>query len=248
MDRCVLLTSTPECVVSPQARQHMIITWCRQFPSLSTNILLIKSKLKLESRAIAVRAVMSPRNPGAVMSPRNPGGKYRCCPHTRSRKWTCQFVVVVYLFVCFFVFFFVFVFVFVFVFFGGGQSVWMELHHCGAIAWRQCSQSCGVFKSWISVPHCPVQRKWRVLHNYDISMLEQVCVSFNGIAYLMKVNFCLTHWGRVTHICVSKLTIIGSDNGLSPGHCLWITVDNLWHWNETGKASDWCQLYYSGKY
>ena len=27
----------------------------------------------------------------------------------------------------------------------------------------------------------------------------------------------LTHWGRVTHICVSKLTIIGPDNGLSPG-------------------------------
>ena len=34
-------------------------------------------------------------------------------------------------------------------------------------------------------------------------------------------SFCLdlnvlTHWGRVTHICVSKLAIIGSDNGLSP--------------------------------
>ena len=27
----------------------------------------------------------------------------------------------------------------------------------------------------------------------------------------------LTHWGRVTHICASKLTCIGSDNGLSPG-------------------------------
>ena len=27
----------------------------------------------------------------------------------------------------------------------------------------------------------------------------------------------LTHWGRVTHICVGKLSIIGSDNGLSPG-------------------------------
>ena len=26
----------------------------------------------------------------------------------------------------------------------------------------------------------------------------------------------LTHWGWVTHKCVSKLTIIGSDNGLSP--------------------------------
>ena len=35
----------------------------------------------------------------------------------------------------------------------------------------------------------------------------------------------LTHWGRVTHICVSKLTIIGSDNGLSPGRrqtIIWI--------------------------
>ena len=27
----------------------------------------------------------------------------------------------------------------------------------------------------------------------------------------------LSHWGRVTHICVSELPIIGSDNGLSPG-------------------------------
>ena len=27
----------------------------------------------------------------------------------------------------------------------------------------------------------------------------------------------LTHWGQVTHICVGKTTIIGSDNGLSPG-------------------------------
>ena len=27
----------------------------------------------------------------------------------------------------------------------------------------------------------------------------------------------LTHWGRVTHICVGKLTNIGSDHGLSPG-------------------------------
>ena len=27
----------------------------------------------------------------------------------------------------------------------------------------------------------------------------------------------LTHWGWATHICIGKLTIIGSDNGLSPG-------------------------------
>ena len=29
--------------------------------------------------------------------------------------------------------------------------------------------------------------------------------------------WCLTHWGRVTHICVSDLTSIGSDNGSAPG-------------------------------
>ena len=38
----------------------------------------------------------------------------------------------------------------------------------------------------------------------------------NGLIYWCSVSV-LTHWGWVTHICVSKLTIIGSDNGLSPG-------------------------------
>ena len=36
-------------------------------------------------------------------------------------------------------------------------------------------------------------------------------------AYETCTFMSLTHWGWVTHICVSKLTIIGSDNGLSPG-------------------------------
>ena len=31
--------------------------------------------------------------------------------------------------------------------------------------------------------------------------------------HFVQVAVC---WGRVTHVCVSKLTIIGSDNGLSP--------------------------------
>ena len=34
-------------------------------------------------------------------------------------------------------------------------------------------------------------------------------------SFCLKLNV-LTLWGRVTHICVNKLTIIGSDNGLSP--------------------------------
>ena len=43
--------------------------------------------------------------------------------------------------------------------------------------------------------------------------LMKACVSTRACA----IRVCLTHWGRVTHTCVGKLTIIGSDNGLSPG-------------------------------
>ena len=40
----------------------------------------------------------------------------------------------------------------------------------------------------------------------------------------------LTHWGRVTHIYVGNVTIIGSDNGLSPGRrqaFIWTNVGLL---------------------
>ena len=69
-----------------------------------------------------------------------------------------------------------------------GNVLVSELSSCASsLAWRQNPRSCGVFKSWISVAHCPFQRKWWVLHIRYISALEQVGMSFNGIAYLMKV-------------------------------------------------------------
>ena len=41
---------------------------------------------------------------------------------------------------------------------------------------------------------------------------------FKEIHYNQHPSILLTHRGRVTHICISKLTgIIGSDNGLAPG-------------------------------
>ena len=52
--------------------------------------------------------------------------------------------------------------------------------------------------------------------------------SFQKMCYKMSPGkwqpFCLslntsTHWGRVTHICLSKLNTIGSDNGLSSHWC-----------------------------
>ena len=38
----------------------------------------------------------------------------------------------------------------------------------------------------------------------------------------------LVHWGWVTHICVSKLITIGSDNGLLPGRHQAIIWTNAW--------------------
>ena len=40
----------------------------------------------------------------------------------------------------------------------------------------------------------------------------RLCCHANNACHHLR----LTHWGRVTHIYVSKLTIIGSDNGWSP--------------------------------
>ena len=45
--------------------------------------------------------------------------------------------------------------------------------------------------------------------------IQCMCMPFVFINHLYLPT--LTHWGQVTHICVSKLTIIGSDNGLTPG-------------------------------
>ena len=45
----------------------------------------------------------------------------------------------------------------------------------------------------------------------------------------MKFLLCsLTHWGWVMHICISKLSIIGSDNGLSPGWRQAIIWTSVW--------------------
>ena len=45
----------------------------------------------------------------------------------------------------------------------------------------------------------------------------QIHWSLNFMIWWFTGPYYLTHWGRVTHICVGNLTIIGSDNGLSPG-------------------------------
>ena len=56
--------------------------------------------------------------------------------------------------------------------------------------------------------HNKAGTKWLPFH---------ICHHIFKLIFLYEILIFLTHWGRMTHICVSKLTITGSDSGLSPG-------------------------------
>ena len=60
-------------------------------------------------------------------------------------------------------------------------------------------------------PLCSMERIGSYLFRKVFTLIRPI-ITFLGLQY----RKFLTHSGRVTHICVSKLTIIGSDNGLSP--------------------------------
>ena len=56
--------------------------------------------------------------------------------------------------------------------------------------------------------------------NFLICTLQPTCILYKGPHVqnlkLPDTIMALTHWGRVTHICISNI-ITGWDNGLSPG-------------------------------
>ena len=86
--------------------------------------------------------------------------------------------------------------------------------------WACCRHSCHV----------------RVLRRLSVwsSSIITVIYTLLGHGYLISPQLSLTHWGRVTHICVNKLTTIGSDNGLSPGWrqvIIWTNAGILLIWN-----------------
>ena len=63
--------------------------------------------------------------------------------------------------------------------------------------------------SWCSSKH----------NHYGFAFKESfMCNTHSWYVIIVGTNQSnLTHWSRVTHICVSNSTIIGLDNGLSPG-------------------------------
>ena len=75
------------------------------------------------------------------------------------------------------------------------------------------------------LPYCQCEPYLRFKLQWNLNQTARRLLSENVFENALSKNVgdviqgrnVLTHWGRVTHICVSKLTIIGSDNGLSPG-------------------------------
>ena len=86
-------------------------------------------------------------------------------------------------------------------------------------------------------PHkCPVTRK---RFPFD----DVIMISNNSTSTCWNKHS--THWGRVTHICVGKLSIIGSDNGLSPGRRQAITRQMAAIFQTTfSNACSWIKMYW----
>ena len=91
----------------------------------------------------------------------------------------------------------------------GKQNDYMELSTFGFSAW----------KCWdILLDH--INRCWMSSSRHCIICIF-ICTFY---------SLWLTHWGRLMNICISKLIIIGSDNGLLPGRrqdIIWINAQIL---------------------
>ena len=106
---------------------------------------------------------------------------------------------------------------------------------------HQCNSLCILSKTYIShTTYCDtintMWQRWcettRMKHMQDILTDKHLTAKVYTISYQSRRNCfliysSLTHWGRVTHICVDNLSIIGSDNGLSPGRRQAITWTNV---------------------
>ena len=75
--------------------------------------------------------------------------------------------------------------------------------------------------------YCIIMWPWRLPNGeYNAWLVSNIREQRHG-------QCALTPWDWLTHICVGKLTIIGSDNGLSPGRrqaIIWTNVGILLNW------------------
>ena len=88
-----------------------------------------------------------------------------------------------------------------------------------------------------------IHQKQNKTKAYLITYTATMCVLSMTLIWtdLTGSSLWLTHWGRVMHICISNITIIGSDDGLSPGRCqaiIWTNAGILLIWLLRTKLSE----------
>ena len=117
------------------------------------------------------------------------------------------------------------------------QTLWFDKKYLKMLAkwWPFCS---GLKSQWVNCQTTIYEFKWYLCQNTNNLIEENAynwfrpgdiwpkyesvnCIITNWFKYWLVACLApgqhLTHWSRVTHLCVSKLTSIASDNGLSPG-------------------------------
>ena len=131
-------------------------------PEGTINILLTKCKSKFKSRAIPVHVAMLPRNFE---------DKYHSRPHPLLIKCEARAISRVPVLM---------------------RAIELRLYArlVSSAWWRRRLDHAVLFKSFISVTHCPSQRNWWIVQIYGIPMPEQVGIFFRGFARLMKVSHC----------------------------------------------------------
>ena len=109
----------------------------------------------------------------------------------------------------------------------------LALHYPGCL---QCSVFQGCIPYLAAHQYVPAHAEWPghsgatgqvAGTGSDVANYWHLCTDWDGAWYGCKL---LTHWGWATQICISKLSTIGSDNGLSPGRrqaIIWTNVGIL---------------------
>ena len=94
-----------------------------------------------------------------------------------------------------------------------GPTMWSP---CNANVWQNIGLT--LTASWVNQSDPKqyqwVAKRWLYMGSFMSRPMWSPC---NANVWKDSGYHCLTHWGRVTHICVGTNTNIGSDNGLSPG-------------------------------
>ena len=95
-------------------------------------------------------------------------------------------------------------------------------HSAATWHWRSWSTLVQVMACCLTAPSHYLNQCWSVINGFlcgphQRSISQEVFKISIHILIMNLKHTRLTHWGQVKHICISNLTIIGSDNGLSPG-------------------------------